>query len=168
MHTEGKAIRWVHGLTALLCAVLIAPILIVVALSFSDEALLQFPPRAWSLRWYAEFFVDARWRSALVNSLVIGLGACLIATSVGFLAAYALVRANMGVAVVDPFYLLGDGIDKQGLRTVPFAPCIAVKAQLLLPSNTALSRQAQRFVSVLSDTAAALKTRVPGHAEKPR
>jgi len=82
--------------------------------------------------------------------------------------AYALVRANMGVAVVDPFYLLGDGIDKQGLRTVPFAPCIAVKAQLLLPSNTALSRQTQRFVSVLSDTAAALKTRVPNHAEKPR
>jgi len=94
MTTQGRAIRWVHTLTAFLCVVLIAPIFIVVALSFSDEALLQFPPRAWSLRWYTEFFADARWRNALVNSLVIGLGACLIATSVGFLAAYALVRGR--------------------------------------------------------------------------
>jgi len=92
---HGAAIRWVHGLSALLCALLIAPILIVLALSFSGEALLQFPPRSWSWRWYADFFADARWRSALVNSLVIGLGACLIATSVGFLAAYALVRGQL-------------------------------------------------------------------------
>jgi len=88
------AIRWVHTLTVLLCVVLIAPILIVLILSFSGEALLQFPPRSWSLRWYADFFADARWRAALINSLVIGLGACLIATSIGFLAAYALVRGR--------------------------------------------------------------------------
>jgi len=89
-----SSIPWVNALTALLCVVLVAPIFIVLALSFSGEALLQFPPRSWSLRWYAEFFADNRWRSALVNSLVIGLGACLLATSIGFLGAYALVRGR--------------------------------------------------------------------------
>jgi len=74
--------------------------------------------------------------------------------------AYALVRANMGVAVVDPFYLPGGGIDNQGLITVPYAPRIAVKAQLLLPNNTALSRPARAFVTTLVETAQTLKKRL--------
>src|SRR5690606_19592738 len=89
-----KALPWVNSFTALLCVVLISPIFIVMVLSFSGDALLQFPPRSFSLRWYENFFGDSRWRDALYNSLVIGLGACLIATSVGFLAAYALVRGK--------------------------------------------------------------------------
>ncbi|MDM9559639.1 ABC transporter permease [Bordetella petrii] len=89
-----KALTWVNSFTALLCVVLISPIFIVMVLSFSGDALLQFPPRSFSLRWYENFFGDSRWRDALYNSLVIGLGACLIATSVGFLAAYALVRGK--------------------------------------------------------------------------
>jgi len=74
--------------------------------------------------------------------------------------AYALVRANMGVAVVDPFYLLGGSIDSQGLTTVPYAPRIPVKAQLLLPNNTALSRSARAFVAALSETTLALQQRL--------
>ncbi len=89
-----RARVWVNAFTFLLCAVLIAPIVIIIILSFSGDAILQFPPRSFSLRWYTDFFVDARWRRALYSSLSIGLGACLIATTVGFLAAYALVRGK--------------------------------------------------------------------------
>jgi len=85
---------WINAFTALLCLVLIAPIAIIVVLSFSGDSILQFPPHSFSLRWYTDFFTDTRWRRALYSSLVIGLGACLIATSVGFLAAYALVRGQ--------------------------------------------------------------------------
>jgi len=76
--------------------------------------------------------------------------------------AYALVRANMGVAIVDPFYWLSGekSAEHQGLVTVRYAPRIAVKAQLLLPNNTTLSRPAQRFVAALQQTARKLKTRL--------
>jgi|GEM_PF-3357990 len=51
-------------------------------------------------------------------------------------------------------------IDNQGLTTVPYAPRIPVKAQLLLPNNTPLSRPAQAFVAALSQTSLALKARL--------
>lgn len=85
---------YLRVLIGLLCITLIAPILIVMALSISGDTFLTFPPRSLSLQWYTRFFSDARWQSALYTSVAIGLGACLIATSVGFLAAYALVRGR--------------------------------------------------------------------------
>jgi ABC-type spermidine/putrescine transport system permease subunit II len=89
-----KAKFGLNVFTILLCAVLIAPIAIIAILSFSGDTILQFPPRSFSLRWYVDFFTDTRWRKALYSSLTIGLGACLIATFAGFLAAYALVRGG--------------------------------------------------------------------------
>ncbi|HEY0296751.1 MAG TPA: ABC transporter permease [Bordetella sp.] len=89
-----KAMTWINTLTTLLCVILIAPIVLIVILSFSGDAIMQFPPHSFSLRWYTDFFADTRWRKALYSSLTIGLGACLIATFVGFLAAYALVRGQ--------------------------------------------------------------------------
>jgi ABC-type spermidine/putrescine transport system permease subunit II len=41
------------------------------------------------------FFGDTRWRQSLLSSTLIALIACVIATSIGFVAAYALVRGEM-------------------------------------------------------------------------
>ena len=78
-------------------AFLIAPMLIVVPLSFNaepyftfTEGMLSLDPDAYSLRWYRNVVGDSEWRHALVNSLVIGLSATFIATVLGVLAALGL------------------------------------------------------------------------------
>jgi putative spermidine/putrescine transport system permease protein len=80
---------------AFACLGLLAPIVIVCVLAFSGEGYLHFPPRSFSLRWFGTFFGDSRWRQSLLSSTLIALVACVIATVIGFLAAYALVRSDM-------------------------------------------------------------------------
>ncbi|MBV9786095.1 MAG: ABC transporter permease [Acidisphaera sp.] len=84
--------RILAGYVTAMCLLLMAPIVIVVILAFSGAGYLQFPPTALSLRWFARFLGDDQWRAALWYSLVIGAIACTIATTIGFFAAYALVR----------------------------------------------------------------------------
>jgi len=92
----GQTLRAVllQALVVLLCVGLLAPILVVVIASFSGDAYVRFPPESLSLRWYERFLGDARWRNALLNSLLIGAMTCAMATLLGFLAAYALVRGR--------------------------------------------------------------------------
>ena len=79
----------------LACLVLMAPIVIVCVLAFSGQGYLRFPPESLSLRWFAAFFGDGRWRQSLWSSTMIALIACAISTVLGFFAAYALVRSDM-------------------------------------------------------------------------
>ncbi|MBB4953733.1 putative spermidine/putrescine transport system permease protein [Agrobacterium vitis] len=71
---------------------LMLPTLIVVPLSFSASNLLEFPPRAWSLRWYEAFFTSPAWMAALRNSLLLGFLTAALAVPVSFLACFALNR----------------------------------------------------------------------------
>ena len=80
---------------AIACLCLIAPIVIVIVLSFGGEGYIRFPPTSYSLNWFTVFFGDTRWRQSLISSTVIAAIACVIATLIGFLAAYALVRGEM-------------------------------------------------------------------------
>jgi putative spermidine/putrescine transport system permease protein len=67
---------------------LIAPIGVIVPLSFSAGSFLHFPLPGFSLRWYEYFFTSELWLPALKNSLIVGAGATLIATTLGTLAAF--------------------------------------------------------------------------------
>lgn len=54
---------------------LLAPILIVLPLSFSNDSYLTFPPQSWGLRWYGAMFahralINAFWVSLLIASIV--------------------------------------------------------------------------------------------------
>ncbi|MEY3664317.1 MAG: hypothetical protein RLZZ153_499 [Pseudomonadota bacterium] len=75
---------------------LMAPIVIVIILSFGEQSALKFPPDSFGLRWFNTFFSDSRWQKALRSSVLIGFLSCLIATGIGFLAAYAMVRGRFG------------------------------------------------------------------------
>ena len=79
-------------LIALLCLLLLGPIVVVVIASFSSDAFLAFPPSRLSLRWYQVFLTDPKWRAALWNSLLVASLCAVLATVSGSLAAYALVR----------------------------------------------------------------------------
>ena len=51
---------------------LVVPTLIVVPMSFSGSQYLEFPPRQWSLRWYADYFGSPEWMQATATSLKAG------------------------------------------------------------------------------------------------
>ena len=76
---------------------LIAPIVVIVPLSFNvqpyftfTEGMLRLEPSAYSLRWYRTVVGDPEWVRALFNSLFIGLSATALATALGTLAALGL------------------------------------------------------------------------------
>lgn len=76
--------------TALVLVFLLAPMLVVVPLSFTSDEVLTLPLPGLSLRWYEDFFTSGRWLSSTRNSLVVGLHASAFATLLGTLAAFGL------------------------------------------------------------------------------
>ena len=90
------------GFCAGVLVFLIAPILVILPLSFNaepyftfTEGMLRLDPEAWSLRWYEEVVTDEAWTSALVNSFIIGTAATALATLLGTLAALGLSSRHM-------------------------------------------------------------------------
>ena len=98
-----RAGRAVHvAFCAAVLFFLMAPILVIVPLSFNaepyftfTEGMLRLDPDAWSLRWYREISTSEVWRGALANSLLIGTAATALATSLGTLAALGLSSPHM-------------------------------------------------------------------------
>ncbi len=85
------------GWCALVFVFLVAPILVIVPLSFNAEpyftftpGMLRLDPDAFSLQWYRALFDGGEWTRALGNSLLIGTLSALLATVLGTLAALGL------------------------------------------------------------------------------
>ncbi len=79
------------GVTAIYVFLLV-PIVIIVFSSFNPTTANTFPPEGFSLRWYGEFFETRGFVSAFKFSVILGLIASSLATLIGFLTAYAIVR----------------------------------------------------------------------------
>lgn len=73
---------------------LLLPTLVVVPMSFSDSAFLAFPPEGLGTRWYADFFSDDMWMSALGESLKIATMTTILATLLGVPTAMAVIRGK--------------------------------------------------------------------------
>jgi putative spermidine/putrescine transport system permease protein len=72
---------------------LLAPLLVVVIVSFDPSDAFRVPPNGLSLRWYAAFFASETFVRAFFRvSLVVALAVSVLATAVGGLAAVGLVR----------------------------------------------------------------------------
>lgn len=74
----------------LVVSYLLFPSLVVIIMSFSAGAFLEFPPSALSLQWYSSFFGDPTWTGAAWTSIQIGVTVSILSTIVGTLAAYGL------------------------------------------------------------------------------
>lgn len=81
---------WLTVVGPLVLFFLVLPTIIVIPMSFSDSAYLEFPPQQWSLRWYREYFGSSQWMSATWTSLQAAVLTTLIATPLGTVAAYGL------------------------------------------------------------------------------
>jgi putative spermidine/putrescine transport system permease protein len=71
---------------------LVAPVVVVVIVSFSSSGYLQFPPPGFSLQWHRRFWTEAGWRSATITSIELAVMSTLVATSCGTAAAMVLSR----------------------------------------------------------------------------
>jgi putative spermidine/putrescine transport system permease protein len=110
--TTGQKIAY-YGLRVfgvLLSLFLIGPILVFVPLSFSEQALFQFPIREFGLRWYEALFESPVWSLALANSLFVAVMATALATVLG-------VAASVG-------FWLGKFPGKEVLMALIMAPLV--------------------------------------------
>ena len=85
---------------------ILAPLLVVVVVSFNREAATIFPPPSWSVRWYAHVFsVDLFVRSALTSAWL-AVVATALSTPLGLAASLAIARGRFpGREAVQAFLL---------------------------------------------------------------
>ena len=96
---------WYYGFRffcALIFFFLIAPILVIIPLSFNVQPyftytreMLTFDPAGYSLRWYQDFFNSSSWMLSIRNSFIVAIGATIVSTTLGTIAALGLSRAHM-------------------------------------------------------------------------
>jgi len=108
------------GVTVLVLAFLLAPMLAALWLSFSPTEVLRLPPRGYSLRWYADFLSNERWTLATRNSLLVASCTTAVATALGTAAALglhlgefrfrALIVALLTLPMVTPFIVTAAGM----------------------------------------------------------
>lgn len=97
--THGERL-WLYIFVGIILAFLIIPCLIVIPMSFSDSQYLEFPPRALSLRWYNAFFSSPEWRQSAIVSFKVAGATTLLATILGTLASYGLLKSTNPFNVV--------------------------------------------------------------------
>jgi putative spermidine/putrescine transport system permease protein len=73
-------------------ALLLAPALVVLVISFSAGDFLTFPPPGLSTRWYAALLSNAELMAALRNSAILALLVAMLSLLAGIPAAYAIAR----------------------------------------------------------------------------
>lgn len=122
-YVTSNEVLWFYtfrSICGLIFLFLIAPIIVVIPLSFNQEpyfsftaGMLALDSEAFSLRWYADIFRNgmaapdavtgwwadmwnnAQWIRSVKNSFIVGIGATVLATSIGTLAAIGLSRSEM-------------------------------------------------------------------------
>lgn len=112
MNVPAVAARSAGGVVlTLLVVFLMAPVLVVVMMSFTNQLYLAFPPTHLVLRWYIEVWNQDRWLRAALNSIQIGAATAMLSMLFGTLGALAITRgarrwmAPVGALIVAPMML---------------------------------------------------------------
>lgn len=102
-------IAWLLGLVCALTMIFIlAPLLVTIAISIETAPFVSFPPRGFTLSWYARVLADPEFQTSLGFSTALALGATAGALALGVPAAFALVRQEFpgrgvaGAALLSP------------------------------------------------------------------
>jgi len=104
-YLTSREVAW-HYTFRIICGVifffLIAPIVVIMPLSFNAEnfftftpGMLALDPAAYSLKHYEDFFTNSSWQQALSNSVAIAPMATLLSVSFGTLAAIGLSQRHV-------------------------------------------------------------------------
>jgi putative spermidine/putrescine transport system permease protein len=101
---------WLHVVGWLALLFLIAPVLIVVPISFSGSQYLAFPPESLSLRWYVNYFDSIEWMDSTRVSIQVAFATVILSLPLGIAASYGLI--------------VSESAWMKGLRAVIIAPMI--------------------------------------------
>ncbi len=71
---------------------ILAPLIFVIVNSFNSAAYNVFPPQGFSLKWFGVVLRYPTFKRAFINSVIVGLGAMVIAVVTGTMAARAFVK----------------------------------------------------------------------------
>lgn len=94
------------AVTAFSLLLLVAPSLIVIAVSFEPRAYISFPPSGFSLRWYSWVLNNRQLTDSVLVSLRISVVVAAICVAIGLPAAFASVRGSFpGKAALNAFLL---------------------------------------------------------------
>jgi putative spermidine/putrescine transport system permease protein len=73
--------------SALTIAMLVVPVLFVFPLSVGETGTVVFPPRGFTLQWYAEVFTTSTWTGPIGQSLAVGIGTGVLSIAIGLILA---------------------------------------------------------------------------------
>jgi putative spermidine/putrescine transport system permease protein len=151
---------------------LLLPLAVLITSSFAGQSYVVFPPREFSLDGYTTFFTDAAFLYSLLLSFELAASASVIASVIGFLAAYVLVRRRfrgreflsgfflsplilpqiiVGVALLQLFTLLGLATSFIGLL---IAHVVSVIPYVIRTVGAALQRIDPRVEEAAADLGA--------------
>jgi len=95
-----------YAITTAMMIFIMAPLLLVMAVSVSDSYFVTFPPQGFTLKWYAKVLGDRDFLEAMRLSILLALGTTAGSLLLGVPAAFALVRGNFfGLAAIKGFLL---------------------------------------------------------------
>jgi len=100
---------------------LMAPLVAILPLAFTDSVFLNYPIPGFSGRWFVELFTADAWRRSIFNSLIVGAGTTALATVLGTVGSLGLrgkrmslvfgfVRTVFLLPMVVPAVVLGVGM----------------------------------------------------------
>ena len=95
-HSFMKSV-WFYGLrifTGLCALFIVAPILVIIPISFSSGSFLNYPLPGFSVKWYTTILQPHPWMFVLKNSLIIASATTVLSTVLGTLAAYGFTCAE--------------------------------------------------------------------------
>lgn len=144
---------------------ILAPILVVIAVSFTPEGFLSLPTHGLSLRWYKAIFQADSFISAFTTSVLVACAASVISIALSVPAALAIVRYNfrgkgaltafflsplmvphvvMGVAFLRFFTMVGVTGTLVGLIFTHVVVVMPYALRLVLASAAGMDRDAER------------------------
>jgi putative spermidine/putrescine transport system permease protein len=96
------------GFATLIVFFLVAPLIAILPLAFTDSVFLNYPIPHFSFRWFIELFTRDVWRRSIINSLIIGSATTVLATILGTFGALGLrgKRASFFFAAIRTVFLL--------------------------------------------------------------
>lgn len=88
----GRGWLWAAAIAILIYLVL--PAFLMLPISVTRDSVIDWPPKGFSLQWYATFWESPQWVSATVRSFAIAFSTGILAMLIGTPAAFALARGN--------------------------------------------------------------------------
>jgi ABC-type spermidine/putrescine transport system permease subunit I len=79
-------------IAGLVLGFMVLPSLVVIPVSFTQSAFLEWPPQGFTLKWYEMFFQSPLWLSAATRSLIVGILSAALAVLIGTPAAFVLAK----------------------------------------------------------------------------